>query len=234
MAKYKVTFNCGHTETVELIGPGKERERKMWNMAHFRMCSECYRKQKEEEQSKELVVKFSAEPLPSLDEDGDIVFCLWLFGNTKSNKDIIKEMGYKWGERPSGVVSRELCWYKKVKEEWLNDEKDRIMKTFQNAECVELPAFRFACYETAKRKKEKYQEGLKEISRLSKPDCPELISDQKWNGKIYGRAGRYSIYLDGEKTVISDQEAEELRIYLEEEEEYKEAVMEIRKKYKND
>lgn len=234
MAKYEVTFNCGHTETVELVGPGKERERKMRNMAHFRMCSECYKKQKEEEQSKEIVVKFSAEPLPSLDEDGDIVFCLWLFGNTKSNKDIIKEMGYKWGKRPSGVVSGEFCWYKKIKEQWLNDEKDRIMKTFQNAECVKLPNFQFACYETAKRKKEKYQEGLKQISQLSKPDCPELISDQKWNGKIYGRAGRYSIYLDGEKTVISDQEAEELRIYLEEEEEYKEAVMEIRKKYKND
>lgn len=234
MAKYEVTFNCGHTETVELIGPGKERERKIKNMERNMMCSQCYKKQKEEEQSMETVVKFSAEPLPSLDEEEDIVFCLWLFGSTKKNKETIKEIGYRWGERPTSVASRELCWYKIVKEQNLDDEKDRIMKTFQDAICVKLPSIHFAYYEIAKQRKEKYQERIRQISQLSKPDCPELLLDRKWNGKIYGKAGRYSVYLNGEKTMISDQEAEEFRLYQEAENDYQEAVMEIKRRYRND
>lgn len=123
---------------------GKRKRKKIKNMEHYMLCRECYKKQKEEEQAKETVIKFSAEPLPSIDDDGDIVFCLWLFGNTKANKEAIKEMeGYKWGERPTSVAEMELCWYKIVKEQNLKEEKERIMEHFPDALCVKLPYIHF-------------------------------------------------------------------------------------------
>jgi len=51
MAKYDVKFNCGHTETIELYGPGKQRESKIAYYEKNGECSECYkaRRQKERE-----------------------------------------------------------------------------------------------------------------------------------------------------------------------------------------
>ena len=41
MAKYDVTFSCGHTETVEMFGKIADRERKIeWYRDHCQ-CSEC-------------------------------------------------------------------------------------------------------------------------------------------------------------------------------------------------
>jgi len=234
MAKYDVTFYCGHTETVNLIGPGKERERKIKNMEHYMLCRECYKKQKEEEQAKETVIKFSAEPLPSIDDDGDIVFCLWLFGNTKANKEAIKEMeGYKWGERPTSVAEMELCWYKIVKEQNLKEEKERIMEHFPDALCVKLPYIHFSYHKAAKQKK-LYQAELKKLSLLSKPECPELLLNKRWNGTVYGKTGRYSVYLDGEKIMLTDEEAEKFRRYKEVKSGYMETVKEIKRKYNED
>ena len=44
MAKYDVTFLCGHTETVELVGYEKERKRRLWNMSRTKLCRNCYKK----------------------------------------------------------------------------------------------------------------------------------------------------------------------------------------------
>lgn len=49
MAKYTVTYSCGHTAQVELYGPGKERERKMQWMRESAVCPECYGAQKQAE-----------------------------------------------------------------------------------------------------------------------------------------------------------------------------------------
>ena len=47
--KYDVTFSCGHTATIELFGPGKERERKIsWYETHGE-CPECYKARKQAE-----------------------------------------------------------------------------------------------------------------------------------------------------------------------------------------
>jgi len=42
MAKYSAKFSCGHTETVELYGPEKDRSRKLAWMAG-KVCSACYK-----------------------------------------------------------------------------------------------------------------------------------------------------------------------------------------------
>ena len=60
--KYDVTFSCGHTATVELFGPGKERERKIsWYETHGE-CPECYKARKQaerEEASSEITVRIA-------------------------------------------------------------------------------------------------------------------------------------------------------------------------------
>lgn len=48
MAKYDVTFACGHTATVELFGKSSDREWKLKRMAEG-ICPDCYKAQKEAE-----------------------------------------------------------------------------------------------------------------------------------------------------------------------------------------
>lgn len=48
MAKYDVTFACGHTATVELFGKSSDREWKLQRMAEG-LCPDCYRAQQEAE-----------------------------------------------------------------------------------------------------------------------------------------------------------------------------------------
>lgn len=50
MAKYEITFACGHTETKELYGKSADRERKISWMEKYGLCSECYKKQMQENQ----------------------------------------------------------------------------------------------------------------------------------------------------------------------------------------
>lgn len=49
MAKYEVTFSCGHTDTVQLVGPVKERERKIKWFEESGLCPDCFRAQREAE-----------------------------------------------------------------------------------------------------------------------------------------------------------------------------------------
>jgi len=46
--KYDIKFSCGHEETIELFGNGKERERKIAYYEEYGVCSECYRKHLED------------------------------------------------------------------------------------------------------------------------------------------------------------------------------------------
>lgn len=47
MAKYQVTFSCGHTSTVELVGKTSERERRILWYEQSGICPDCYKAQQE-------------------------------------------------------------------------------------------------------------------------------------------------------------------------------------------
>jgi hypothetical protein len=50
MAKYSVDHTCGHTETHQLVGPHKERDRKIaW--LETTLCSECWRAEQERQRA---------------------------------------------------------------------------------------------------------------------------------------------------------------------------------------
>lgn len=47
MAKYDVTYSCGHRGEVQLIGPGKDRERKLAWYGREALCPACYKAAKD-------------------------------------------------------------------------------------------------------------------------------------------------------------------------------------------
>lgn len=46
MAKYDITFSCGHTGTIELFGKTSERERKINYFENHGLCAECRKAEK--------------------------------------------------------------------------------------------------------------------------------------------------------------------------------------------
>ncbi|MEW6016474.1 MAG: hypothetical protein AB1760_00205 [Pseudomonadota bacterium] len=61
MAQYTVTHDCGHTETVQLYGPRRERERKLaWLEQH--PCLACVR----EAEARAAAANAAAQGLPDL------------------------------------------------------------------------------------------------------------------------------------------------------------------------
>ena len=105
MAKYTITFSCGHTELRELYGPHKERNRKIEYFKEQGLCSECYKEhlKREKEQRRELKAKEEAKLplvcmiscLDKLGKSNKIQWLLWFDGNVINNEKTIKSLGYK-------------------------------------------------------------------------------------------------------------------------------------------
>ena len=229
MAKYTITMSCGHEDTVELFGKEKERDRKIDYFKSSGLCKECYKKKMEEEAKKEGFI-FNATVLPYIDqEDGSIMLSVWFSGNTKPYKDDIKSLGnYRWSVRESAndwySLSTTMCWNKIIK---LNDLQEEITKAVSigaDSTVSDKGLFAMAHYQIALDQQKKWMEKKDEINAIEKPIVPEVLKGRKWNQKIYGKSGNYSIYPNGEKTFITDEQAEEIKNYLELKEEYRKKI----------
>lgn len=75
---------------------------------------------------------------------------------------------------------------------------------------------------------QKWEEKHLKIAGIPKPVAPDVLRGHRWNQKIYGKEGNYSIYPDSEKVMITDEQAAEIREYLKQKEEYKKKVEEIK------
>lgn len=53
MAKYQVTFSCGHTEQKELVGKGKERESRIAYWGENGLCTDCYKAEQDAKRARE-------------------------------------------------------------------------------------------------------------------------------------------------------------------------------------
>ena len=130
----------------------------------------------------------------------------------------------------------DMGWVKVVPYEHLEEEKEKAFAI--GAKEAEMISDR----ELANQK-ERYQEMLSEQKLFRKrnkkkleaqkqladllPEKPECIRDGHWNEKVYGKARRYSIYLDGNKVNISDEEAVGLEEYLGNMEKYRKKKKEL-------
>jgi len=67
MAKYDVTYSCGHSDTVQLYGKTRDRE---WRLAREqeKLCPECWKKYREEERAKENAKAAEANKAAGLPE----------------------------------------------------------------------------------------------------------------------------------------------------------------------
>lgn len=114
MAKYDVTYSCGHEGTVDLFGKTSERERKLAWYESTAVCPECYKKQQREKGEKEgLILNVAIDPY-SQEKPIKLSFT----GNTYPAKDDIKALGgYYYGECATGVfgilsAKPAKCWQK--------------------------------------------------------------------------------------------------------------------------
>lgn len=222
--KYNITFSCGHNGTVDLIGSGKERERKLDWYQTSGMCSECYKEAKRaEEEAKPLTLNVKCDPY------NQTIVLVWS-GNTMPVKDQIKELGYQWGAPPSAgwlgilATTREsFAWHKFVALEELDAALKAAgalePKLINDISDIDIAAYR----EIAAKRADKQAK----IDAIAKPVCPKVLKGHKWNGTIYGRSGNYTIYPDGVKTSITDAEAKEITTYVSAKEAYKKAIAEI-------
>ena len=61
---------------------------------------------------------------------------------------------------------------------------------------------------------------------------PDVLAGHRWNQKIYGKTGSFSVYLEGDKISITDEQAVVIEQYLKEKEEYREKVEQIKNESK--
>lgn len=238
MAKYNITYSCGHEGTVQLFGKSEERERKIKYYEEFGLCAECYKKQKQEENAK-LGFLIGGSVADTLSEKGEIQICLSFAGDTLPHKEEIKALGYRWtavdASQMAYMHKPDMGWVKVIPYECLEEEKEKAFAI--GAKEAEVSDRELA------NQKERYQEMLSEQKLFRKrnkkkleaqkqladllPEKPECIRDGHWNEKVYGKAGRYSIYLDGNKVNISDEEAVGLEGYLGNMEKYRKKKKEL-------
>lgn len=235
MAKYKVTYSCGHEGTVELLGKEKDRQRTLEWYERTGLCPECYKaKKKEEVENTPLMLNVKIEPFQQ-----QIV--LIFTGNTMPVKDRIKEKGYRWGELPTAGLNDifsmkvEKGWHKEVSikgrteeeiQEILKNEltnvkelEPKLKNEINPADLVMLANARLA-----------EQERQEKIDSIPKPEKPEVLlkNPGKWNGTVYGKSGNKQIYIDNKKVTITDEEAKAIEEYLKAKEEYKKKIAEIK------
>lgn len=234
MAKYTIMMSCGHKDTVELLGKEKDRQRKIAYFESSGLCKECYKKKMEEQAEAEGFI-FNASVLPYIDEDdGGILLSVWFSGDTKPYKDDIKSLGgYRWSERESAsdwysLKSVPMCWNKIIKIEDLKDEIVKATSIGADNMVSDSGFFAMVHYQIALDRKKEWKEKKDKIAAIEKPTAPSVLKGHKWNQKIYGKSGNYTIYPDGEKTAITDEQAEEIKLYIIAKEEYKKKVEEVK------
>ena len=229
-------MSCGHEQEVELFGKTSARERKISYFETQGLCKACYSKKMQVEMENEPF-SFHASVLPYIDENnGEILVFVWFSGNTKPHKEKIKEIGYSWQTRDvsEGMYGLdyqkpELCWGKIIYASEFEQELEKAYSLGAEKTIMKNTLETMIAKSIASDQQKKWEKKYAAITSLEKPKIPEIIKGHRWNHKIYGKIGHYSIYPDGEKMEISNEQAKDLEEYLEEKRKYDKKVEEIKR-----
>ena len=233
--KYTVKMSCGLEEVVDLFGPGKERERRIQYYETQGLCKECYLKQKREAE-KAAGLQFCYFYTSEIDkETGSPLAVVWFFGDTMPHKDQIKELGYRWSDITSFVghfCDCRMAWSLFVDEDLLNtkiDQAKSIGATIIDPKALGPDACAISewNYRMALKEQIHWKEIAEKKAAIPKPQIPEILKGHYWNKKIYGKSGNRSIYLDGEKVEISDEQVSGIEVYLKDRDEYNKLLSQI-------
>lgn len=234
--KYSITMGCGHKDLVELYGRSKDRDARKEYLETFGICRECYKKKMQEENERSGMHLYIEATGDIDEENGDILLYLYIDGNTKPHKEKLKELGFRWGARSSSMdcLSERrtaMCWHVII------DSAD-LKKTVEDVDAsgigVELATSKMSliqsmAFHIAVEKRSNWTEIQKKIAEIDRPKKPSMLEKKRWNRKIYGKSGRFSVYLDGDRHDISDETASELERYAGMLEKYEAMVNDIKK-----
>lgn len=243
MAKYTINYRCEHSAVEQLYGPTKERERTItWKEGQD--CPSCWgAKKRADEAAKQIEMHIYCNGLDQ-DAEGRILAEIILLGGTQPRKEEIKSLGYRWGELRGGVmdmlsISRApMGWIKRQPLEGLMNLADGGISPAARqlqAEAAQLGA-RIATHldamdlEMIRRRAAEQKEAAQRMADIPSPITPACYptnrpgyKDRIWNGKIYGKAGRYHIYIAHEEIAISDEDRAAILAYQEQRAAYKTA-----------
>lgn len=110
MAKYEITYSCGHEGVKDLIGKHSDRERMIRYYETRCLCPECARKKRDEE-NKALGVVLHL----TCDHDTEAIEII-AYGDTYAHKEELKALGFKFGEinctfmQPGRYGQNQKCW----------------------------------------------------------------------------------------------------------------------------
>lgn len=223
MRLLSVKYACGHGE-FNINGYGMSRreraERVAWYEKHM-VCSECYLKRKDEEESrvpKELIVGYRSP----------LVFYIKVRGDTVRNKDVLESIGFRW-HRVLETWSKEYAFPFRTRKELLDGFKALLnaveplgYKPRSTNPLSELPAddlkrlkFDLGQYRAYK--------GVKYLIPPAPADtCYDFMRERHggdfrlWNEKIYGARDNFFYYLKGTKYTMTNEQRRAIKVYIKE------------------
>lgn len=186
------------------------------------------------ERKKNTPLSFHVTAIPYINEEnGNIQLSVCFEGSTPDNKDAIKALGgYHWSSREAAadmfsLKKPPMCWNKVIELPDLAEETKKAVSIGAENLVSEKGLFATLNYEIALEYQEAWKKKKDAIAKLEKPEKPEILSNKRWNQKVYGKSGNYSIYLDGEKVSITDEQNRLITEYLDKKEEYQKKVEDI-------
>lgn len=244
--KYDVTYSCGHEGTVELFGPGKERDRKLAWIQGSALCPE-YQKEHTRKVNAEmgLVVDIRLNTVgnflaPSLKEE--VAFVFW--GDSFSHKEELKTLGATYtNDYPKDRLINDLlhlppqqkCWvlFCSVAEYENTFAKVKELATVKNVPSKTDINFFLEAQKQQLRREEKIQAELSELGTI--PAWPDELrakwpSGGSWNSKFYGKNGSWRIFINNQEIKISDELKEQTEKVLAARSEWRKKKEEIEKR----
>ncbi len=224
MAKYGVTYSCGHEGSLELYGPHKERAQKIEWYENTAVCPACYKERmRAEEAAKPITMEIKTNGLDK-DAQGNLLCEIILTGGTITRKDEIKALGYRWMEVRGGVMdffatNSRKAWVKHIPLLELEQHRPDLVEEAQKlgAEIkIKINALDIEMARRAVAADKEIADKIAAIPKPEKPACHPLAQHPggRWNEKYYGndRTG-YRYYMDNQEYRLTAGEYDELVAY---------------------
>lgn len=217
---------CGEQFTRSKICPNRKQAEswEQWAEGYYDLCNKCYAKeQRELEIAEGLYVEIRLHSGSAFYDDKPIAFVFG--GDTYTHKEDINGLGACWTQDyPDEGILNDLLQVSPHRYRWvawctLDDFAYKLKQIEEiGAKIKSMPSNNdFAMYRTIKNKvdtdKAKKEEALqKELASIGpKPPWPDDIlalwpSGATWNGKFYGKTGYWSVYFNGVKIELTDEQ----------------------------
>lgn len=229
MAQYSVNFSCGHSGTVQLYGPTKERERKI-EWLEKGLCPDCYKKQQMDKAMNDetpVTIKISLNTANFSNNNNRIIINAVAQGGTYREKENLKSLGFHFGDLPtSGAFglfnSPKKGWYRIIGIKELDEISSVVLHLGPYSVVNEISEIDIATMGEKlrkidlenKEKKDREAELLAKKEKIGVSPIRKWIQETfgtkvYWNEKVYDSGIKYNkparVYIDSvEKNIPKD------------------------------